>query len=199
MVKDGRVLVSGPGAFDTGLLNPATWTWSSVPRLAGGHFYGGAVLLPSGPGGSSRVLVIAGYQSSTTEVLDTANLGAGWSFRASLPQVRRNANSVLTPDGAIITIGGNGADNFDSPRFEALRYDPAANSWTELASRPSRVATTPPPCCCPTGVLVAGGGVCPRPPTTRRPGLLAALPVPGGPPHDHGGTGDGGATASRSR
>ena len=135
VVKDGRVLVSGPGAGDTGLLNPANWTWSSVPRLASDHFYGGAVLLPSGPGGSSQVLVIAGDQSSTTEVLDTANLGAGWSFRASLPQVRRNANSVLTPDGAIITIGGNGANNFDSPRFEALRYDPAANTWTELAAQ----------------------------------------------------------------
>ena len=135
VVKDGRVLVSGPGAGDTGLLNPANWTWSSVPRLADDHFYGGAVLLPSGPDGSSRVLVIAGDQSSTTEVLDAANLGAGWSFRAPLPQVRRNANSVLTPDGAIITIGGNGADNFDFPRFEALRYDPAANTWTELAAQ----------------------------------------------------------------
>ena len=50
--KDGRVLVSGPGAADTGLLNPANWTWSSVPRLADDHVYGGAVLLPSGPDGS---------------------------------------------------------------------------------------------------------------------------------------------------
>ncbi len=135
VVKDGRVLVSGPTPGDTDLLDPATWTWSSVPNLAGGHFYGGAVLLPSGPDGSSRVMVIAGDQSSTTEVIDTTNLGAGWSFRASLPQTRRNANSVLTPDGAIITIGGNGANDFDSPRFEALRYDPAANTWTELAAQ----------------------------------------------------------------
>ena len=49
VVKDGRVLVSGPGAGDTGLLNPATWTWRSVPSLAGGHVFGGGVLLPSGP------------------------------------------------------------------------------------------------------------------------------------------------------
>ena len=159
VVKDGRVLVSGaswPGAAPTGLLNPATWTWSSVPSLASAHVLGGGVLLPSGPDGSSRVMVIAG-DSNTTEVLDTTNLAAGWSFRASLPQTRRNANSVLTPDGAIITIGGNGANNFDSPRFEALRYDPAANTWTELAPQAESRAYHSTAVLLPDGRIVSAG------------------------------------------
>ena len=167
VVKDGRVLVSGaswPGTAPTGLLNPATWTWSSVPSLASAHVLGGGVLLPSGPDGSSRVMVIAG-DSRTTEVLDTTNLAAGWSFRAPLPQVRRNANSVLTPDGAIITIGGNGADKFNLPRFEALRYDPAAKPGPSWPPRPSRVPTTRPRCSCPMG------GSCP-PATTGRPAAV---------------------------
>ena len=101
-------------------------------------------------------MVIAG-DSSTTEVLDTTNLAAGWSFRASLPQTRRNANSVLTPDGAIITIGGNGANNFDSPRFEALRYDPAANTWTELAPQAESRAYHSTAVLLPDGRIVSAG------------------------------------------
>ena len=102
-------------------------------------------------------MVIAGDQSSTTEVLDTTNLGAGWSFRASLPQVRRNANSVLTPDGAIITIGGNGANDFGIPRFEALRYDPAANNWTELAPQAESRAYHSTAVLLPDGRIVSAG------------------------------------------
>ena len=135
MIRDGRVLVAGPLRGDVGLLNPAGWTWSSVPQLGGDHYYGSGVLLPDGPSGSSKVMLIAGDQSAATEVLDAENLGAGWSPRAPLPQTRRNANSVLTPDGAIITIGGNALDNFTTPRFDALRYDPAANTWTSLAAQ----------------------------------------------------------------
>ena len=44
----------GPIAGDTGLLNPANWTWSSVPQLLGDHYYGAAVLLPDGPTGRAR-------------------------------------------------------------------------------------------------------------------------------------------------
>ena len=133
VVRDGKMLVAGPFTGDVGLLNPSGWTWSSVPPLRANHYYGSAVLLPDGPSGSSKVMVISGDQQASTEVIDEENLGAGWSNRAPLPVHRRNANSVLTPDGALITIGGNGTDNFDAPRFEALRYNPAANTWTELA------------------------------------------------------------------
>ena len=135
VIRDGRALVAGPQRGDVGLLNPATWTWSSVPQLNGEHYYGTGVLLPDGPGGSSKVMAIGGDQQAGTEVLDAENLGAGWISRAPLPQSRRNANSVLTPDGAIITIGGNGTDTFVDPRFDALRYDPAANTWTSLAAQ----------------------------------------------------------------
>ncbi len=133
VVRDGKVLVAGPFTGDVGLLNPSGWTWSTVPPLRANHYYGSAVLLPDGPSGSSKVMIISGDQQASTEVIDEENLGAGWSNRAPLPVHRRNANSVLTPDGALITIGGNGTNNFDAPRFEALRYNPAANTWTELA------------------------------------------------------------------
>ena len=45
---------------------------------------------------------------------------------------------MLTPDGAIITIGGNGANNFDSPRFEACgttRRPAPGLSWPKAEPR----------------------------------------------------------------
>ena len=134
LMRDGRMMVAGPMRGDTALLNPATWTWNpGVPQLLGDHYYGSAVLLPDGPSGSSKVMVIGGDQQTSTEVIDEEDLGAGWHLRKPLPEARRNANSVLTADGAIITIGGNGLNNYEEPRYDALRYDPAADTWSPLA------------------------------------------------------------------
>jgi Domain of unknown function (DUF1929) len=136
LVRDGRVVVSGPMMVDVGIFNTSSWTYSSLAQKpSGNHYYGSAVLLPDGPNGSSKVMVIGGNQQTATEVLDAENLGAGWTSRAPLPQARRNANSVLTPDGAIITVGGNIDGNYGQPQKEALRYDPAANAWTSLADQ----------------------------------------------------------------
>ena len=153
-----------------------------MPPLRANHYYGSAVLLPDGPSGSSKVMIISGDQQASTEVIDEENR-AGWSNRAPLPVHRRNANSVLTPDGALITIGGNGTNNFDAPRFEALRYNPTADTWTAPGrTRPSRAATTRPPSSSPTAASSppattgpAGGGGAVR----RDRGLLAALPLQG--------------------
>ena len=134
LMRDGRVLIAGPYRADHGLLNPATWTWDpNMPPMLGDHYYGSAVLLPDGPSGSSQVMVIGGDQQASTEVIDEEDLGAGWHLRTPLPEARRNANSVLTADGAIITIGGNGLNNYEEPRYNALRYDPAADTWSQLA------------------------------------------------------------------
>ncbi len=130
------MLVTGPHRADAGLFDSRGWTFTPLSKKpAGDHGYGSSVLLPDGPDGSSKVMVIGGAGQAGTEVLDAADLAAGWSPRATLPQPRRNANSVLTPDGAIITIGGNLEDNFGQPQKEALRYDPAADTWTPLAEQ----------------------------------------------------------------
>ena len=136
VIPDGRVLVSGPTGTDVGIFNPSNWGFTPIgPKPRGNHTKGSAVLLPGGPGGSSRVMVIGGVGTDSVEVIDAANLGAGWQMRAPLPQQRRNTNSVLTPDGAVITVGGNLEDNYTSPQKEALRYDPAADAWTPMAAQ----------------------------------------------------------------
>jgi Galactose oxidase-like, Early set domain len=136
VIPDGRVLVSGPSGVDVGIFNPANWGFAPIgPKPRGNHAKGSAVLLPDGPGGSSRVMVIGGVGEDEVEIIDGANPAAGWARRAPLPQARRNTNSVLTPDGAVITIGGNLEDNYIGAQKEALRYDPAADAWTPLAAQ----------------------------------------------------------------
>lgn len=135
VVRDGRVLVTGPFKRNAGVFDPDGWGFTDAPDPAGEHYYGSAVLLPDGPEGSSKVMVIGGDQQTGTEILDAEDLAAGWTSRAPLPEKRRNANTVLTPDGALITIGGNQVEQFTDPVHEALRYDPAANTWTELAAQ----------------------------------------------------------------
>jgi hypothetical protein len=136
VVRDGRVLVTGPERADAGFLSLPDWGFTPMQyRPLGTHGRGSAVLLPDGPDGSSKVMVIGGAGQDGVEVIDAENLAAGWTARAPLPQPRRNANSVLTPDGALITIGGNLEDNFTLPQKEALRYDPGADAWTPLAAQ----------------------------------------------------------------
>ena len=89
-------------------------------------------------------------------MIDEEDLGAGWSLRTPLPEARRNANSVLTADGAIITIGGNGLNDYEDAAVHALRYDPAPTPGRSCAPGSRSAATTPPRCCCRTGASSRG-------------------------------------------
>ncbi|HLA74801.1 MAG TPA: galactose oxidase-like domain-containing protein [Gammaproteobacteria bacterium] len=141
LLPTGKMLLAGPGVTDSALLTPGTWTWALGPRLKQPRYgYGSGVLLPGTPGGSTKVMLIGGASRTgvfaTTETLDTANLAAGWQFRAPLPQPRRNNNSVLLPDGTLLTLGGNNSvQNYTNPQYEAVLYNPATNIWTRMASQ----------------------------------------------------------------
>ena len=140
-------------------------------------------------------MVIGGRRARTRSRSSTrANLGAGWRRRASLPQARRNTNSVLTPDGAVITIGGNLEDNYISPQKEALRYDPAADAWTPLAAQAEERGYHSTALLLPDGRIISAGDDGPSDlggAERRDRGLLAALPLQGPPAADHVGPGRG--------
>ena len=189
VIRDGRVLVSGPSGVDVGIFNPANWGFTPLPHQPNGnHTKGSAVLLPDGPGGSSKVMVIGGVGEDEVEIIDARQPRRRVGRRAPLPQTRRNTNSVLTPDGAVITIGGNLEENYISPQKEALRYDPAADTWTPLAAQ-AEERGLPLDGAAPPGRPHHVGGrrraVRPRRPERRDRGLLAALPLQGRPAPDH--------------
>ena len=139
VLPNGKVFATATSLsafFDT---NSQTWTTlaSHIPlqgRPAG-------VLLPGGPGGSTRIMLFGGEQPgspkamSNTEVFDTANPQQGWVSRASIPQARNNMNTVLLPDGTILGVGGNSSGDYGGQQLQTLLYDPSTNQWTGLASQ----------------------------------------------------------------
>ena len=78
---------------------------------------------------------VASLSTATTEQFDAANPAAGWSFKAPLPESRRNVNTVILPDGDLLAVGGN--DNGASNGYveESELYSPATNTWTPMASQ----------------------------------------------------------------
>lgn len=141
LLPNGRVIMAGPNRVDSAILNPADWTWSDIPNMKLARYgYGSGVLMPDGPNGSNKVMLIGGTSggvvTATNEIFNAANPAAGWQYAAPLPQPRRNTNTVILPDGKLLTVGGNNsAENYTNPQFEPQLYDPATNTWTPLASQ----------------------------------------------------------------
>lgn len=138
VLPDGRVGVVGPGAADTGILDPATGAWTDLPNLAAQRTGASAVLAPSGPFGSGRILLFGGGTTDGTDkvdAIDAMSSAAAWESLAPLPEIRRNLNTVTLPDGTLLTVGGNTTGSYDGPLLESLLYDPKSNIWTHLASQ----------------------------------------------------------------
>ncbi len=147
VLPDSRLLMVSPRNYESAILDPATWRFTDIPDAAVSreYGYGSATLLPGGPNGSWRVMLMGGSDArsasgvngstASTEVFDAATPSAGWSPRAPLTEPRRNVNTVILPDGDLLAVGGNGSGASGSPRFETLLYDPSANRFTRMASQ----------------------------------------------------------------
>ncbi len=137
-IPTGELLLAGPEKDDlarapASALDPVAPTggWVDGPGVRGGEgafttpnrFGGNSVLLPQGPEGSSTVMQIGGYDDHrrsglypalrTTVTVDGAAISrsAGWRPGPSLNVARTYANTVLLPDGGLVTVGGsNGSD-----------------------------------------------------------------------------------------
>lgn len=124
------------------ILNTKTWEWTEYDR-PGKHFSGeSAILLPGPPSGSTTAMVFGGGSNAgattLSETFNAATPTAGWTRVAPLPEPRVHMQAVPTPNGSIIGIGGNQKGSFEQPVYEALSYDPKANTWTTLAAQSER-------------------------------------------------------------
>ena len=124
-------------------------------------------------------------------VLDEANPGLGWRAAPSMQIGRGHHNTVLLPDGSMVTVGGGvGIRNGDQWAADPAQrqvdlWNPATGTWSSGTPKRSRAPTTPPPSCSPT----AGSS---RPATTSPAGSTATprrstnRPTSSrGPPHHH--------------
>jgi hypothetical protein len=154
-----KVLVAGPIRYDSAIIDTSTWVWTDVvdlpdvgqARISSDRSWGTAWLAPSGPGGSTRVVLLGGSDAgaagpgpgtstaplATAEVLDLDDPTAGWSPEPALALNRGRAhfNTVLLPDGSIFSNGGGYGRKADSlyldPVYTAELYTPGGG-WREV-------------------------------------------------------------------
>jgi hypothetical protein len=96
--------------------------------------YGNSVMY--GPG---KIILIGGSSSPPINTAQTINLfdaTPSWSSTDSMSFARRQASSLLLPDGTILTTGGTSASGFNNITgavFAAERWDPTSGHWTVMA------------------------------------------------------------------
>ena len=142
VMPSGRLLVAGPDPRDSWFLTggarpPLSWQdFSNIPE---GRTFASGVLLPGGVNGSTRVMLIGGGRTAmkTSVIFDEANPSAGWVAGPSLNVGRSHHNTVILPDGSMVTVGG-GYGNVDgvlrigdpATHRSVELYDPQTNTWT---------------------------------------------------------------------
>lgn len=141
LLPSGAMLQAGPERSNAWLLAPGSWSWSRLPHMLYDHeaygngiIYTDASVLPV-----SQIVTIAGGKTgaSNNESLDGFDPAAGWHDYPKWNVQRHNANTVILPDGKLLTVGGNSArDNYGGTLFSAELYSGPANdvngAWIEV-------------------------------------------------------------------
>ena len=143
LLPSGQMLEAGPNAASSFQLDPATWNWSGLARMNSDHYYLGNGLsytdasvwpvrqLIMVGGGYNYNPPFANTPLSANEWLDGFNPWAGWSAYPQWQTARHNGNTVMLPDGALFTVGGNrGLYGYEEPVFTAELYSKAAGDVT---------------------------------------------------------------------
>ncbi len=130
-MPSGRLLIAGPDENDSWFLNsantsqPLSGQWTQpLSQPARFRLFGSAVLLPNAPGAgaSTKVMQIGGWddtrtphRTASTETFN--NTSATWQTdpaAKNLQVERAHQNTVLLPDGSMVTVGGGvGKDEDD--------------------------------------------------------------------------------------
>ncbi len=111
-------------------LDTQTWQWTNLLGLPVGNGAGSAgLMLPGGPNGAWRVLMIGGLKSgnavTSTEKYDYSNPAGGWKYGNPMPTPRAHMNVVQVPDGSAYGIGGNSSGLYNVGQFQTMKYDPS--------------------------------------------------------------------------
>ena len=115
--------------------DPATNRWgTTLSTMASSHNRGFSVLL----NGATKVLTFGGDGTSsaalrTTEMIDTSAATPRWQTMAPMNHGRTLHNGVVLPDGTVLAIGGGVQFKYTSPQKIPELYNPATNTWTDMA------------------------------------------------------------------
>jgi len=166
LMPDGRILHAGPEPetwiFDPNA--PATspnWTYLTSNLNNEYRSYGSVVLLPLLPQTNYQpvVMMLGGMgntasATNTTELLDMSQANPMWVAGPQMSRARVEMNAVLLPNGKVLAIGGSANDeDKGTASLTADLYDPATNSFSQVASNKN------PHLYHSTGVLLPDGSV----------------------------------------
>ncbi len=146
VLPSGDVLLAGPQAADVALLDAARMAWRTLPPLDA--YRGGANLVLT-PGSRSRAMLVGGTDldgyfeplraapaRADTAVLDPARPQDGFRPGPRQRRARFYPNTVLLPDGTMVTLGGSSgvtaAEGNYTPSKGNRRvelWDPRTDRW----------------------------------------------------------------------
>jgi hypothetical protein len=124
------------------------WSRFAAKRI---HLYGTGVLLPGGPMGSTRVAQIGGFgwpgiagvpgtedekeATPFTEIFDESKPTTAPVLGPDMAQSRAHHNTVLLPDGSMVSVGGGYGSRNDDLRLAGPEhlpieiFNPSTNAW----------------------------------------------------------------------
>lgn len=145
LMPTGQVMQSGPNAASSFQLSPQTWNWSNLPRMNSDHYNlgNGVSLTDASVTPPRQVIMMAGGAANNVAIagnewLDGMNPLGGWRPFPQWLQARHNSNTVILPDGSLLTMGGNGGQyGYENALLETELYSKPATditgSWQTVA------------------------------------------------------------------
>jgi hypothetical protein len=138
LLANGKVFFSGPNEH-THTFDPATAAWTTGPNTNYNEMrlYGASVLLPLDVADDYRPRVVIfggnvnGPATNTVEFIDLGADTPAWVYQPPMSVPRVTLNTVLLPNGKILTFGGS--TYFNDPataHLSAQTFDPVAQTWT---------------------------------------------------------------------
>ncbi|HEX2556951.1 MAG TPA: kelch repeat-containing protein, partial [Nitrososphaera sp.] len=142
LLPTGNIVVAGMLNMAR-LWNRSTGSWSNIgTTLPSYRHYGTSILLPLSNTTSEKgkVLIVGG--SSPTAADPGTTIVQVLDFNAGNPQIRtvdsiqygrKYQAPVILPDGMVVIFGGSAVDK-NNPRYVPEMFDPATETWTNLAA-----------------------------------------------------------------
>lgn len=141
VTRNGKLAVVGPTQPDQGILDLNSWTWTNtIGFRQGSNGYASSFPEPNTVDGPERIFAVGGLStgghlqplvSSIRPGIDTR-----WTDGPALKLSRRNAPTVLLPDGSVVAVGGGAKELREvnpmaawPTRRQPELWDPTTKQW----------------------------------------------------------------------
>lgn len=133
LAPNGKVFVATSPSRYLDTAGSGNWADVATRNVGGRDNYGSACMYEPG-----KVIYTGGADApvSSCEVIDLNATTPTWTFVSPMPQVRRQQNVTILPDGRVLVTGGSSSAGFnteDGPK-SAIVWDPDTDTWTTWAT-----------------------------------------------------------------